>query len=63
MIYRGYGGGRGALNPLPLLPLKLRFVADLMPFGDFSAINQSALMRRYSCLCQSIAEKMLLGME
>ncbi len=40
MIYRGCGGGRGALNPLPLLPLKLRSVADLLPFCGFSAGNR-----------------------
>ena len=40
MIHRGCGRGRGALNPLPLLPLKLRFVADLMPFCGFSADNR-----------------------
>ncbi len=40
MIHRGCGGGRGALNPLPLLPLKLRYVADLLPFCGFSAGNR-----------------------
>ena len=33
-------GGGGALNPLPLLPLKLRYVADLLPFCGFSAGNR-----------------------
>ena len=56
LIHRGCGGGRGVINSLPLLPLKLRFVADLMPFCGFSACY-SALMRHYSCLCRSIAEK------
>ena len=32
--------GGGALNPLPLLPLKLRFIAELMPFCGFSATNR-----------------------
>ena len=40
MTHRGCVGGRGALNPLPLLPLKLRFVADRMPFCGFSAGNR-----------------------
>ena len=40
LIQRGCGGGRGALNPLPLLPLKLRSVEDLLPFGGFSAGNR-----------------------
>ena len=40
MIHRGCGGGKGALNPPPLLPLKLRFVEDLLPFCGFSAGNR-----------------------
>jgi hypothetical protein len=40
LIHRGCGGGRGALNPLPLLPLKLRFDEDLLPFCGFSAGNR-----------------------
>jgi len=39
--------GGGSLNSLPLLPLKLRFVADLMPFCGFSA--------GYRLLCGTIA--------
>ena len=39
MIHRGCGG-RGALNPLPLLPLKLIYVADMLPFCGFSAGNR-----------------------
>ena len=40
MIHRGCGEGKGALNPLPLLPLKLRSVEDLLPFCGFSASNR-----------------------
>ena len=40
LFHRGCGGGRGALHPLPLLPLKLRSVADLLPFCGFSAGNR-----------------------
>ena len=47
----------GALDPLPVLPLKLRYVEDLLPFCDFStgnrllcgaiAVSTGALWRKY----------------
>ena len=40
LIHRDCGGGRGALNPLPLLPLKLKFVTDQMQYCGFSASNR-----------------------
>jgi hypothetical protein len=39
-IHKGCGGGWESLNPLPLLPLKMRYVADLLPFCGFSAGNR-----------------------
>ena len=40
MIHTSCGGGRGALNLLQLLPLKLRYVEDMLPFCGFPAGNR-----------------------